>query len=304
VRKISYATFSVVDCSDDGTARIVEEGNPDFLWIRNGKVLEPKAKIVTSKVFNDRHMHVYNIKLKPEDRLIFCSDGVTQSGLGSDELKLGWRRKGLIEFVLDKLSKEPTISSRQLSQDIVKEAITKEKGNKAKDDTSAAVLYFRNPRKLLIFTGPPYYSNRDNEYSKTFDAFHGKKAICGGTTANLIARELNRKIISDMSKSSGDLPACSTMKGVDLITEGILTLTRAVEYLENGIKEIPNDSAGKLINILLDSDCIEFMVGSKLNQAHYDPDLPIELEIRKNIIKRMVKILEENYVKKVILKFI
>lgn len=304
VRKISYATFSLIDCMDDGTAKVVEEGNPTFLLVRNNEIIDIEPQIVTSQVFPEKQLNVYEFKLQPEDRLIFSSDGVTQAGLGSDELKLGWRRSGLINFVLEKLKYNKNISSRQLAMEIVHEAELKEPEKTPKDDISAAVLYFRHPRKLMIFTGPPYYSDRDSEYAHFFDSFKGKKVLCGGTTANLVSRELNRKIISEDSKSIGNLPACSKMDGVDLITEGILTLTRAVEYLESNINDFPVDSAGKLVNILLDSDCIEFMVGAKVNQAHYDPDLPVELEIRKNVIKRLVKVLEHNYLKKVTLKFI
>lgn len=300
VRKISYSTFSTIDCFDDGRAQIVEEGNPKFLWIRDGKMVETEPVVLSSKVFEDRALTIYKIRLQPEDRIIFCSDGVTQAGLGSDNLRLGWRRTGLIEFVLGRL-RFKNISSRQLAQEIVTEAINKE--DYAKDDISAAVLHFRSPRKLLVFTGPPYYSDRDNEYANLFDSFEGKKVICGGTTANLVARELNRKIESNFKQNYGDLPSCSLMEGADLITEGILTLTRAVEYLENNTGN-PQDSAGKLVNILLNSDCIDFMVGAKLNQAHYDPEMPVELEIRKTVIKRLVRILQENYVKKVSLKFI
>ena len=111
VRKISYATFSVVDCNDNGEVKIVEEGNPDFLHIRNGKIVENEAKIITSKKFTNRHMHLYKIKLEPEDRLLFCSDGVTQAGMGSPEYKLGWRREGLIEFVLHEIERDKTVSS-------------------------------------------------------------------------------------------------------------------------------------------------------------------------------------------------
>ncbi|MDD3420670.1 MAG: SpoIIE family protein phosphatase [Candidatus Gastranaerophilales bacterium] len=303
VRKISYSTFSVIDCNDDGYARIVEEGNPQFLWIRDMEVLKPECTTVTSKKFKNRHMHTYEIQLEPNDRLIFCSDGVTQSGLGNPEYKLGWRRDGLIEFVTAKLRANPTISSSKLSELIVQEARRKEVDKKAKDDISSVVLYFRKPRELLIFTGPPYDASRDNEYAQILDVYDGKKAICGGTTANLVARELNREITSDLRKAAGNLPACSFMDGMDLITEGVLTLTKTVEYLENGNQD-PNDAAGKLMNLLLDSDCINFMVGAKLNQAHYDPDLPLELELRKNIVKKMAKTLEEKYIKKVTLQFI
>ncbi len=103
VRKISYSTFSAMDCDDEGNAKIVEEGNPQFLWVRDGKILEPEFKVVTSKTFTNRNMHLYNIKLQQGDRLIFCSDGVTQAALGSENLKLGLKREGLINIVLDKL---------------------------------------------------------------------------------------------------------------------------------------------------------------------------------------------------------
>jgi len=302
VRKISYATFSVVDCKANGHARIVEEGNPEFLWIRNNEVIEVKPETITSKKFQNRHMKVYEISMKPEDRLVFCSDGVTQSGLGSSEYKLGWRRSGLIEFVKDQIKKDPKISSRQLSAQIVREAENKEVNNAAKDDISASVLYFRQPRKLMVFTGPPYYSEKDKEYAEMLADFDGKKAVCGGTTANLVSRELNRPIINTMV-SYGDLPAAVSIEGVDLTTEGVLTMTRALEYLENP-ETIRPDAAGQLVDLFMDSDCIDFMVGVKLNQAHCDPQLPIELEIRKNIVKRMVKVLEEKYTKRIKVKFI
>ena len=303
VRKISYATFSAFECTDDGYIRIVEEGNPDFIHIREGKAIEHEPHVITSKKFANRHMHLYNFKLEPEDRLIFCSDGVTQAGMGTNEYKLGWRREGLIKFVEDEINRNPIISSSHLAHEIVKEAIRKEPEKKAKDDVSALILYFRQPRKLLIFTGPPYRQDRDYEYSKIFDDFDGKKAIVGGTTANLIARELNREITTE-KYNKGMLPACSHMDGVDLITEGILTLTKVLEYLNEGYERWPDDAAGRLITLLLDSDVIEFMIGSKLNQAHYDPDLPLELGIRKNVVKQLEKILSGRYIKKVNLKFI
>lgn len=304
VRKISYATFSLVDCDDDGKARIVEEGNPEFLLVRNGKVIEVPHQKVTSEKHPSRKMQIYEVKLEQEDRLIFCSDGVTQAGLGNPEYKLGWRREGLIEFVESVIEKDSQISSRELSTKIVQEAITYEPDRNAKDDTSSMVLYFRKPRELMVFTGSPYWEERDGEYAKIFADFQGKKAICGGTTANILSRELNTPIESGSMLSVGNLPAISYMKGVDLVTEGILTLTQAVDNLENGDINDEKDAASRLVNLLIDSDCIKFMVGAKLNEAHYDPDLPIELGIRKTVIKRMVKVLRSKYLKEVNVKFI
>ena len=302
VRKISYSTFSAIDCDENGNAQIVEEGNPDFLWIRNGEVLTPEYKEITSKTFSNRHMHVYNLKLEKEDRIIFCSDGVTQAALGTKELKLGVRREGLIKIVLNKLKEKPFISSDELTKYIIRQIGLIEPDHKLKDDTSAACIYCRDPRKSIVFTGPPYNTEQDAMYAKSFYTYKGKKAIAGGTTANLIARELNLDIESDRNINVGKLPNISYMKGVDLVTEGILTLTKTVEYLEKGVPE--KDAAGKLMEFLLDSDEIKFMVGVKLNQAHYNPNLPIEIEIRRNVIKKIVELLEEKFTKKVEVRYI
>lgn len=302
IRRISYSTFSAIDVNDDGHAKIVEEGNPQFLWIRDNEIMEPQFETIQSKTFKNRKLKIYRIQLKLGDRLIFCSDGVTQAGLGGGRLKLGLRREGLIVLAKDKLAENPDISSSEFSQYLVNQARNIETDRKPKDDISACVLYFREPREALVFTGPPYHQQKDKEYAEMFANFKGKKAIAGGTTANLISRELNRPITMDTTISIGKLPACSYMDGVDLVTEGILTLTKTLEYLENGTQDIDN-AAGKLVKFLLDSDCINFMVGAKLNQAHYDPALPIEIEIRKNIIKKISNVLQDKYFKKVTIQY-
>ncbi len=302
VRKISYSTFSIIDVNDEGVARIIEEGNPEFLWIKNGEIMNPPYETIQSKTFQNRCMKSYKIHLELGDRLIFCSDGVTQCGLGNGKLKLGLRREGLIELVLSKLKEEPDISSSELSAYIIRQTRNIETNRLPKDDISACVLYFREPRTSLIFTGPPFNQKKDPDYAKMFADFPGKKAICGGTTANLISRELNRPITMDKEISIGKLPSCSYMDGVDLVTEGILTLTETLECLEAGKLDVDN-AAGKLIKFLLDSDCINFMVGAKLNQAHYNPALPVEIEIRKNIIKKMATVLQDKYFKKVNVEF-
>ena len=302
VRHISYSTFSAADCNDEGDVKIVEEGNPEFIWIRNNEVMKPDFEIIKSKTFKNRQMKVYKLKLRLGDRLIFCSDGVTQSGLGGGRLKLGLRREGLIVLVKDKLTEHPDISSTELAQYIVQQAINIETNRKPKDDISACVMYFREPRESLVFTGPPFHQNKDAEYAQMFANFKGKKAICGGTTANLLSRELNRPVTMEKTISIGKLPACSYMEGVDLVTEGVLTLTKASEYLESGIFDIDN-AAGKLVKFFLDSDCINFMVGAKLNQAHYDPALPIEIEIRKTIVKKIAAVLQDKYLKQVSVQY-
>lgn len=303
VRQISYSTFSAIDCYDDGTIKIVEEGNPKFIWIRDDSVLETEpTHIISSKNFKTRKLNIYEIKLLPGDRIIFCSDGVTQAGIGSKHFRLGLRRTGLIDFVKEKLARQSDISSRKLSRQIVEMSERLEPKSLANDDISAIVLYFRKPRNLMVFTGPPYHKERDKEYATLLSHFDGKKIVAGGTTSNIIARELKKRIRTKKLQRD-NLPATSKMDGIDLVTEGILTLTKVEQYLQDP-DTAQNDSAKIFKEMLLDSDCIFFMVGSQVNQAHCDPALPIDLEIRKNIIRRIQKLLEDKYVKKVNLQFI
>lgn len=302
VRGISYSTFSAIDCYESGKAKIVEEGNPDFIWIRNGEVLKPEYQTIESKDFKNRKMRVYNIKLEKYDRIIFCSDGATQVAMGTKAFPLGLERSGLIKIILNKLEQEPEISSKDLSEYLIRQVERIAPNKELKDDTSIVSLYCREPRESLIFTGPPYHQDKDNYYAKTFIEFKGKKAISGGTTANIISRELNIPVTTDVTTTRGKLPGLSNMEGVDLVTEGILTLTKTLEYLESSK---PEENAAKiLMDFMLDSDCINFLVGAQMNKAHYDPNLPIEIEIRKNVIKQIAKVLEEKYLKKVNVQFV
>ncbi|MDR0355803.1 MAG: SpoIIE family protein phosphatase [Deltaproteobacteria bacterium] len=302
IRKISYATFSALECDEDGAVRIVEEGNPDFIWMRGHEPLKSGYNVVASNSFPDRRLKEYNFKVEMGDRLVFCSDGVTQAGLGRPgRFNFGLRRAGLTELLKKKIKSEVDISSADLARFVVEEAESFEPEQKAQDDISACVVYFRTPRRALIFTGPPYDTSSDAHYARAFDSFSGRKAVCGGTTAKLLARELGRDLTVENHLPSGDLPPTANMKGVDLITDGALTLARTLEYLEKGLLG-EADAAGRLTDFILRSDVLHFMVGAKLNQAHHDPRLPVELEIRRNLVNNIVRTLERKYLKKVTVK--
>lgn len=301
VRKISYSTFTALDCDYEGNVKIAEEGNPRFLWIRKNAVMSPAYDTVVSQTFPNRKMRVYELKLEINDRLIFCSDGVTQAGLGSRKYPLGLGEDGLKKLILEEIAQYPDISSRDLARYIVKKAEFANDDRNNHDDTSAVSLYCRNPRRAVVFTGPPYYADKDNFYAKSFAEFKGKKAVCGGTTANLISRELHLPLRSEISLNAGNVPPVLYMDGIDLVTEGVLTLSKACEYLEKG--DTSEDAAGQLTEFFLNSDQIVFMVGSKVNQAHYDPNLPVEIAIRRNVIKKITSLLKDKYMKDVKLQY-
>lgn len=294
-RMISYSTFTIFDCVLDERARIVEQGNPRCLLVRNNMEI-PLRRVHIAGESDARSMYASSFSPMPGDRVVICSDGVSQAGIGSREYGFGWQMEGCAEFVLSIIEKEPIISARELALRVRNEAIAKWPDRAARDDISCSVIYFRKPRRALVLSGPPFDSSRDGEYARMLLNGYERKIVCGGTTAQIVGRELEREIEVDMSTIGNGLPPSSKVKGVDLVTEGILTLTQAAQYLENG--DAPeNDPAGVLVRALLESDNIKFVIGTRINEAHQDPTLPVDLEMRRNIIKRIASSLESKYMK-------
>ncbi len=307
VKDISYATCSVVEIDYSGETHIVEFDNPEYILLRDSKHIEARKKVQKLKTKQGERMLLEsNLMMFKGDRLIFVSDGVTQSGLGSNLLPSGWERTGLIEFVSGYVVKHPEVSAKDLSKVIMQKALNNDLFE-AKDDITCGVVYLRAPRKMLICTGPPYKLESDPFLAEQFNLYQGKKVICGGTTAHIIARELNRRVYGDDGQSrKSNLPTSAKMEGADLVTEGILTLGHLADLIQSrGDGETPDNSpSGEILKIVDESDIIEFLVGTKINEAHYDPALPVELEIRRNLIRRLKVLLEEKMMKKVIIKYI
>ncbi len=306
-RKISYSTFTIVDVEYDGETSILQYDNPQAVIIRGKTEFLPEWQDITLQTGKNAGKEIRICKFLPrkEDRMIICSDGVTQSGLGGGKFLFGWGENALADFAIDSIAKNPYISAHRLAGKVINKAYQND-NYKSKDDTSCAVIYFREPRQLLICTGPPFEQEKDVELANIFREFQGKKILCGATTADIIARELNLEITDSFEFDDPDLPPISYADGIDLITEGILTLGKVTEIL----KKYKNDTvAGKgpadqIVKHLLESDKINIIIGTRINIAHQDPTLPIELEIRRTVVKRIAKLLEEKFMKEVSLRFI
>lgn len=302
VRKISYATFTIVDINLDRKAHIVEMDNPHFLLIRNGGLVEVPHKILKTRRWDKRDLRFYDFEIQPGDRVVVFSDGITQAGLGTMKYPRGWQ-DGCAQYLLEKVAKKPEISADEMAQCVTREALGKENKYQAADDMSCAVFYCRKPRKMLLLAGPPFEHSYDTQWAERFAAFAGDKVIAGGTSSEIIARELKKEIILDTSSIYHDVPPGSKMEGADLVCEGVLTLTRAAELLENNRRE-SFSPAGKLVEILLRNDQITFLVGTRINEAHQDPRMSSTLEYRRNIIKRIAKELKENFLKEINIEYI
>ncbi len=310
-RGISYATFTLVDIEPSATVRIMEYDNPPYILIRQQTMVEPikdmsvierKDKSTAPKREAILQYSVY--EAHPGDRLIFFSDGVTQAGMGSPCFPFGWGHPNVQTFILDRISEQPEISARDLARAVVQEAVMHD-GYKAKDDITCGVVYFRRPRDLLIMTGPPVHPESDSEIARIFSLFDGQKIICGGTTANILSRELNRPIQVVLKDFDAKIPPASEMEGADMVTEGIITMGAVSEILENdgNMDGLNRTAATKMVEMFLNCDRIWFVVGTKINEAHQDPNMPVELEIRRNVVKKIASLLEERYLKEVHIQY-
>jgi len=159
---------------------------------------------------------------------------------------------------------------------------------------------------MLICSGPPYDQENDGIYAEKVKKFEGKKVLCGATTGDIIAREWGKDISDTFDFDDPELPPVSSMEGVDLITEGILTLTKVSNLLRdyNHQTQLDKGPADQIVKMILQSDEIDFIVGTRINIAHQDPSLPIELEIRRTVVKRIATILEEKFLKEVKIEFL
>ncbi|NCB01958.1 MAG: serine/threonine protein phosphatase [Spirochaetia bacterium] len=311
-RKISYATFSIVQMQLDSTeeikTRIIEYDNPNsFLFDGNTPVdFKPQKIALKRKRGGKSELVRYNeLVLRDGHRLVLMTDGVTQSGIGTKAYPLGWREKPLREFIRESIAKNSQISSKELAKLIIMRARAND-GGEPGDDITCAVITVRKPRDLVLASGPPFHKEHDKNLVDQVMQFTGKKIVSGGTTAQIFSRELNKRIFVDLKNRDREVPPCSRIEGIDLVTEGMLTLNRAAIELENRnpVENITSSSVRSFVELILQSDRILFLVGTKINEAHQDPNIPVEIGIRRSTIHRIRQILETTYMKETEVRYL
>jgi hypothetical protein len=306
-RKVSYSTFTNIDIENSGRVNILEYDNPLTIILRGNQLFDPAwKKVILDKGKNaGKVLKTCTFIPEKEDRIVFCSDGVSQSGMGSDSYPFGWERDNVASYTASLVTSEASISAIVLAGKVVTMA-HKNDSYKARDDISCATIYVREPRKLLVCTGPPYEKEKDKELAGKVKTYKGKVILCGGTTADIVARELNRRIVDELIFEDPELPPESFLEGIDLVTEGILTLQKVNEILKtyNNSVRLGKGPADKIVRLVMESDEIHFIIGTRINIAHQDPNLPVELEIRRTVVKRIARQLEEKWLKKVSFEYI
>ena len=290
VREIAYSTLAVLKLNQNGKAQIIEIDTPSIFLARNGKVqtIEMKEQEMRGKTVREAE-----IKLEQNDKLFMVSDGVTHAGIGALlDFGLGWEGFARhIDDVLDRFCNLKDIIEKLV--EICLAYYLMEPG----DDFTVLGLGFREERKLTMLSGPPQDPKKDEEVIFELLEGPGRKVVSGGTTASIVARELNQKVESTFEYYDKKVPPIMKIKGMDLVTEGLLTLNKTADYLDKHkqgqLYPDGKDGASQLLRMLLSSDYIKMIVGRAMNESHQSLNLPLELGIRTQVMNRIAKSLKK-----------
>ncbi len=306
-RGIAYSTFTIVRVKHNGEVYTAEFDGPEFVMLRNGVLDEPEKEM---RVIGGKEVWESHFFAEPEDMIVSFSDGVIHAGIGR-LINLGWKRVNVMEFIQRNYDRK--MSSRTMTRNLLEVCNHLYEGEPG-DDTTVATVRIMPRTTTRVMVGPASSAEIDGEQVRRLMAASGKKIVCGGTTSKIVARELGKKIDVDLKYYDDDVPPTAYIEGVDLVTEGILTLSAAEKLMEACQKEYGSnvkssdpvnlekkDGATKLVKMLV-QDCtdIVFMMGQADNPAHQNIDAPINLSIKVRIIQHMAELLEQMGKKSVI----
>ncbi len=293
VRGVAYSTFTLINIVGNRTAEIIQYDNPKVIFIRNGKPMDyPKSemsidgKVITKSV----------IKLEENDVIVSMSDGCPHAGIGAS-YNFGWKIDKIASFMADMAFAGHT--AKNLSTLLIDEC-NRLYGGKPGDDATAVVVKVRKREQVNILFGPP--SNRDdsNRMMALFFGKSGKHIVCGGTTSSIAAKYLGKPLKASLNFLASDVPPIAEIEGVDLVTEGVITINKVVEYAKDYINDsydkwgYKNDAAAQICRLLFeDATDIDFYVGRAVNPAHQNPDLPINFNIKMNLVEELSKYLRQ-----------
>ncbi len=269
-RGVAYSTFSVIHVNDNGNGYMFEFDNPECICFSNGvykKLERQELNILNKKIFKTE------LNLKNQDVILLMSDGVSHAGIGKT-LNFGWQRDDIIKYLSDNI--RPEMSARCIANILASASEALYMGELG-DDTTVVAIKIREESCVNIMIGPPVRHEDCDKYVKDFLSRKGFRIVCGGTTSQIVAKYLNEKVETSLEYVESDVPPIGYIKGIDLTTEGVLTLKKLIELSEEYLRvnsDLPKsflkkDGASKLADLLFEEATnVNFFVGQAVNEAH------------------------------------
>ena len=267
-RHLAYATFTVLNFQND-TAHLLQYDNPDAILIRDGNVED--YPIYTS-VMGNKTVHESFLQFREEDMLILMSDGVTNAGMGTTNYS-GWGREDVVKFCRRRYEKG--MSAREMAYRIADAGVCLNM-EEVEDDLTVLVLRFCRPQTANLMIGPPKDPDHDQAYMEQFFRSPGMHLICGGTTGHIAAKHLGRELKMIQDSGTEEIPCAMRLDGVDYLTEGQITLEKALSYCRQWNNDpLPfltakrwEDPAVHLLNLLfMRSTDINIFFGNAQNEG-------------------------------------
>ncbi|MGN0159252.1 MAG: SpoIIE family protein phosphatase [Brotaphodocola sp.] len=300
VRQVAYATFSILQVFHSGDAYLVEFDNPGCIFIRNGKLMPIPNNI---REISGKKINEYRFKVQKGDALILMSDGTIHAGVGQ-LLNFGWLWEDIADYALKQY--RLTISAMRLATAIT-QACDELYQYRPGDDTTVGCMRIIDAKPVHLMTGPAQDISRDDEMVGDFMSGDEtvKRVVCGGTSATIVSRVLKRKLDVSMEYVDPEIPPIAYMDGIELVTEGVLTLNRVVQLLKRYAKnetvsedfflELDKNNGASMVAKMIIEDCTELhlYVGKAINGAYQNPGLPFDLGIRQNLVEQLRTVVEE-----------
>ena len=287
---IAYSTFTLIRVDQGGMAYIAEFDNPSVIFLRGGDFLKLHWN---ERIIYKKRIRETSIQLKHNDNLILISDGYKFAGKNGNWIK-PWTYEDTCHYIKKCYLKE--MNAKEMTNNIL-DLFNELYYYEPVDDTTVATLKIIRDKKVVLLSGPPVDKSRDSEIVNKFKNARGKKIICGGTTARIVSREL-KKIYKPGKIVDKDIPPVGYIEGVDLVTEGVITLQKATSILEHILNTTDyevlykEDGSSKLAKMLYeDSLHIKLMVGKSVNQTNQILELSNKLSNKVDILNHLKDVL-------------
>ena len=289
VRGVAYSTFTIMHIQNNDVMEIIQYDNPQVIILRDDA---PYNYPKTEMNIGGKKIYKTTLKLRENDIFIAMSDGCPHAGLGG-RYNFGWKREEIVGFMT--AVSYGGYTAKNMATMLVDEC-DKLYGHKPGDDTTACVVKMRKRVPMNLLFGPP--ANRDDcdRMMSLFFSKEGKHIICGGTTSSIAAKYLGKPLRASLNFESSDVPPTAELEGVDLVTEGVITVNKVVEYAKDYLAEnvhyehwnFKRDGASLICRLLFEEATdINFYVGRAINPAHQNPDLPITFSIKMNLVEEL-----------------
>lgn len=294
-RGVAYSTFTILHLIRNETAELIQYDNPAVIFLRNFENVDYPMQELH---IGGKRIYKSSIRLQEDDIFIAMSDGCPHAGIGI-AYNFGWKREEIMDFMA---SIAPAgYTAKTLSTMLVDEC-DKQYGHHPGDDATACVVRIRRREPMNLLFGPPRNRDDCDRMMSLFFSKEGKHIVCGGTTSSIAARYLGKPLRASLNFERSDVPPIAEIEGVDLVTEGVITINKVLEYARDALGgnelyeqwSLNKDGASRICQLLFEEATdINFFVGRAVNPAHQNPDLPITFNIKMNLVEQLSQCLRD-----------